>query len=115
MEVSLELSDGQARRVGSRAELETVKPEFRKEKDRHNELSKADIRSTVNGRIWEMLTAPGEHVNAGQDLVKLLDCGSAIVTAGVSATAYATNGVAEDASFWAPAGGTTIAGSRRNR
>lgn len=111
MEVSLELSDVQARLVGSRAELATVETELTKEEDRHNELSKADIRSTVNGRIWEMLTAPGEHVNAGQDLVKLLDCGSAIVTAGVSETAYQRLAVGQTATFRPRDGGPELAGT----
>ncbi|RUP08075.1 HlyD family efflux transporter periplasmic adaptor subunit [Hyphomicrobium sp.] len=111
MEVSLELSDVQARLVGSRAELESIEVDIAKEQERHDELSKAEIRSTVNGRIWEMLTAPGEHVNAGQDLVKLLDCGSAIVTASVSETAYQRLAVGQTATFRPRDGGAELKGT----
>lgn len=111
MEVSLELSDVQARLVGSRAELESVEAELVKEQERHDELSQVAIRSTVNGRIWEMLTAPGEHVNAGQDLVKLLDCGSAIVTASVSETAYQRLAVGQTATFRPRDGGEALKGT----
>jgi hypothetical protein len=34
------------------------------------------------------MTAPGEQVAAGQDLVKLLDCSGAVVTASVSESVY---------------------------
>ncbi len=111
MEISLELSDVQARLVGSRAELKSIETELAKEEERHDELSKADIRSTVNGRVWEMLTAPGEHVNAGQDLVKLLDCGSAIVTASVSETAYQRLAVGQTATFRPRDGGAELTGT----
>ena len=111
MEVSLELSDVQARLAGSRAELASVVAEVAKEIERHDELSQAEIRSTVNGRVWEMLTAPGEHVNAGQDLVKLLDCGSAIVTAGVSETAYQKLAVGQTATFRPRDGGPELTGT----
>ncbi|WP_245279940.1 HlyD family secretion protein [Hyphomicrobium sp. 99] len=111
MEVSLELSDVQARLVGSRAELASVEAEILKEQERHDDLSQAAIRSTVNGRVWEMLTAPGEHVNAGQDLVKLLDCGSAIVTASVSEGVYQRLAVGQTATFRPRDGGEILTGT----
>jgi multidrug resistance efflux pump len=111
MEISLELSDVEARLIGSRAELASVDAELAKEEERHDVLSQAQIRSTVNGRVWEMLTAPGEHVNAGQDLVKLLDCGSAIVTASVSETAYQRLAVGQTATFKPRDGGQELTGT----
>ena len=111
MEVSLELSDVQARLVGTRAELESLDAELAKEQGRHDGLAKVEIRSTVNGRVWEMLTAPGEHVNAGQDLVKLLDCGSALVTASVSETAYQRLAVGQTATFKPRDGGEELTGT----
>ena len=71
MEVTLALADVHARLNGSKRELATVEADISSETQRNEELSTAVLRSTVNGRIWEMLTAPGEHVNAGQDLLEI--------------------------------------------
>lgn len=42
----------------------------------------------VGGRVWEVLTAPGEQVAADQPLVSLVDCSRLIVTAAVSESVY---------------------------
>jgi len=58
------------------------------EQKRFSYLSQFDLTVPVNGRVWEIMTAPGEQVAAGQDLVKLLDCSGAVVTASVSESVY---------------------------
>jgi hypothetical protein len=50
--------------------------------------SNATVSATVRGRIWEVLTANGEEVRVGQDLLRVLDCGGAVVTATVSESVY---------------------------
>jgi multidrug resistance efflux pump len=110
MEVSLELSDVEARLTGSEAQLQAMETAISAEKSRQNEISHTAIRSIVNGRVWEMLTAPGEHVNAGQDLMKVLDCGSAIVTASVSATTYERLEIGQPATFTPRDGGPELTG-----
>lgn len=67
---------------------ENLASELIKEKDRLLYLSRFDLTVPVNGRVWEIMTAPGEQVAAGQDLAKLLDCSGAIVTASVSENVY---------------------------
>ena len=42
----------------------------------------------VNGRVWEMLAAPGEHVSKGQDLLRVLDCSHPVVSADVDEGVY---------------------------
>ena len=42
----------------------------------------------MRGSIWEIMTAPGETVVRGQDLVRVLDCSGVVVTATVGETAY---------------------------
>jgi multidrug resistance efflux pump len=111
MQASLELSDVEARLAGSRTELATTEAAIAKETARQKELTDTDIRSTVNGRVWEMLTAPGEHVNIGQDLVKLIDCGSAFVTASVSQTAYERLSIGQAATFIPRDGGPELKGT----
>lgn len=110
MEVALELTDVRARLEGSKAELAELQSRIDAEARRNDELSSAVIRSTVNGRVWEILTAPGEHVNAGQDLVRLLDCGSAMVTASVSETAYQKLRIGQSATFRPRDGGKELHG-----
>jgi multidrug resistance efflux pump len=110
MEVSLELSDVRARLEGSKAELAVLMARIDAETRRNEELSSATIRSTVNGRVWEILTAPGEHVNAGQDLMRLLDCGSAMVTASVSETVYQKLRIGQSATFRPRGGGNELHG-----
>jgi multidrug resistance efflux pump len=111
MEVSLELADVRARLGGSKTELAAIDANIAAETKRHEELSTAVLRSTVDGRIWEMLTAPGEHVNAGQDLLRLLDCGSAMVTASVSEMAYQRLAIGQKATFKPRDGGAELVGS----
>jgi multidrug resistance efflux pump len=110
MEISLELSDVQARLDGGRKELAAMETAVATEQIRQNENSRADIPATIKGRVWEMLTAPGEHVNAGQDLMKLLDCGSAIVTAGVSETVFERLSLGQSATFTPRDGGPELNG-----
>lgn len=61
---------------------------LRREQDRLALASKARLEAPVGGRVWEILTAPGEQVVAGQELVRLLNCSEALVTAVVSETVY---------------------------
>ncbi len=51
-------------------------------------LAEARISAPVGARVWEVLATPGEQVNRGQDLVRLLSCGAAVVTASVSESVY---------------------------
>ena len=110
MEVALELADVRARLEGSKAELAVLMTRIDAETRRNEELSSASIRSTVNGRVWEILTAPGEHVNTGQDLMRLLDCGSAMVTASVSETTYQKLRIGQNATFQPRGGGKELHG-----
>ena len=110
LDVEVELADVQARLVGTTKELETVKQDLIKEQERNNELSTAIIRANISGRVWEVMTAPGEHVNAGQTLMRLLDCGSAIVTASVSERTFQKLTIGQHATFRPSDGGETVRG-----
>jgi len=58
------------------------------ERERLQLNSEAAVLAPASGTLWELLTAPGEHVQRGQDLMRLLDCTAALVTAVVSETVY---------------------------
>ena len=58
------------------------------EQDRYALLSEAHIVAPATGSISEVLVAPGEQVQRGQDLLRVTDCGRAVVTAVVNEALY---------------------------
>jgi multidrug resistance efflux pump len=58
------------------------------ERLRVNRLTSATLNARVPGVVWDFLVDDGEFARRGQDLVKLVDCNSLIVTAGVSEPLY---------------------------
>jgi multidrug resistance efflux pump len=62
-------------------------------------IRNALVSAPGKGRIWEVLTSDGEEVHKGQDLVRLLDCSSTIVTAVVSETVYNRLRIGSEARF----------------
>jgi multidrug resistance efflux pump len=73
--------------------------ELAEEKARYAVLAAADMVAPANGSVWELLTAPEEQVHRGQDLVRVLDCGRAVVTAVVSEAVYSRLKVGSPARF----------------
>ena len=79
LEAELSTLDGRAKSIA--AELEQEQQHFA-------QVSRFDLKAPGKGRVWEVMTAPGEQVAPGQDLVKVLDCSGALVTASVSESVY---------------------------
>ncbi len=71
-----------------RSRLSFLDKELSKETEAFASDNKAVVTATVEGRIWETLTANGEDVRKGQDLLRVLDCAGAVVTATVSENVY---------------------------
>lgn len=86
------------------------------EADRTREQRAFDLASTAalaapaGGRVWEILTAPGEQVTAGQHLASVLDCSKLMVTAAVSESVYNTLSVGQPAKFIFREGGEPLRG-----
>jgi multidrug resistance efflux pump len=68
--------------------ISQLQSELLDEEKRFADLSSANVVAPVPGRVWEVLTANGEEVRRGQDLVRVLDCGGVVVTAAVSEAVY---------------------------
>jgi multidrug resistance efflux pump len=81
------------------------------EQARYAQLSSAAIVAPARGSVWEMLTAPGEQVRRGQELVRVLDCGGALVTATVSESVYNRLHIGSPARFQPRDGGDDLAGT----
>ena len=73
-------------------------------------MAEATIDAPVAGRVWEVLTAPGEQVIIGQELVRMLDCANPLVTAAVSEAVYNQLAVGMSASFTFREGGEALMG-----
>jgi multidrug resistance efflux pump len=58
------------------------------ERVRVNRLTSATLSARVAGVAWDFLIDDGEYARRGQDLVKLVDCSSLIVTASVVESLY---------------------------
>ena len=81
------------------------------EEVRFADLSEANITTPVAGRVWEMMTSPGEDVQAGQPLLKVLDCSGAVITANVTESVYNRLQLGDRATFEPNDGGQPISGS----
>jgi multidrug resistance efflux pump len=79
--------------------LAALRTELADETRRYEALARADLTAPVRGSVWEVLTAPGETVVRGQELVRLLDCSGLVVTATVGETAYNRLKIGDPARF----------------
>lgn len=109
-EMEIELADLDARLRGAALESAALDAAIAAERRRLADLAEASVTSGVQGRVWEMLTAPGEHVNKGQDLLRLVDCSAATITASLSERAYARLQVGQRATFRPREGGHELEG-----
>jgi multidrug resistance efflux pump len=81
------------------ARLVTLRKELAEETKSFDENSAVELLAPVTSRVWEMLTAPGESVVRGQDLIRLLDCSGAVVTATVGESVYNRLYIGQSANF----------------
>ncbi|WP_425248836.1 HlyD family secretion protein [Bradyrhizobium yuanmingense] len=81
------------------------------EEVRFADLTEANITTPVAGRVWEMMTSPGEDVQAGQPLLKVLDCSGAVITANVTENVYNRLQLGDHATFEPNDGGEPISGT----
>lgn len=93
------------------AEINWLNGEIASEQLHYVGRSEADIKAPISGRIWEMMTSPGEDVRAGQPLLKVLDCSGAVVTANVTEGVYNGLQLGEQTSFQPNDGGPAINGT----
>jgi len=98
-EVSQRLAELKADLRERDARLATLRKELAEEAKLYEEKSAAKLVAPVASRVWEMLTAPGESVVRGQDLVRLLDCSAVVVTAAVGESVYNRLHIGQSAEF----------------
>jgi multidrug resistance efflux pump len=79
--------------------IASLQGEIADETRRFEAVAAAELAAPVRASVWEVMTAPGETVVRGQDLMRLLDCSGVVVTATVGETAYNRLKIGGNASF----------------
>jgi len=98
-EMQLRLGDLNADVAALDAKIERLRAAVGQEEARFKSRSDVELALPPSGRIWELLTAPGEHISRGQELVHVIDCASAVVTANVNEAVYNRLRVGSPAKF----------------
>jgi multidrug resistance efflux pump len=89
-ETELKMKKGEldAQFAGVRTQIKHINDQISEEEARYRLRSEAMVALPSKGRVWEMLVGPGEFVNKGQDLLRVLDCSNPIVSANVDERVY---------------------------
>jgi multidrug resistance efflux pump len=111
VELSLRLSILKAELASARARSDALSQRVDAERVRLSRLASAELVSNVRGRVWEVIAGSGETVQRGQDIMKLVDCDSTIVTLSVSESVYNGLKAGDSAVFRAGDDGRTFAGT----
>jgi multidrug resistance efflux pump len=94
-----EVAAGEAAMQEQRARIAALESRIAQERVRANRLGSALLSSPVAGRLWEVLADNGEIVQRGQDVLRVVNCGSAIVTLSVTENVYNRLEVGSSAQF----------------
>lgn len=109
-EMRQRIADLRSDLTGLDAEAQQLEAALVSARSRYQTQSDAAMTLPVTGRIWEALVSPGEQIRVGQDLVRLIDCSTAIVTANVTESVYNQLSVGSSARFIPADGGNDLQG-----
>lgn len=87
-EIDLRLAELRAEHDSIAERLKQAKAQVSAESERLNRLRFAELTSPVKGLLWEYRAGDGEEVNAGSDILRLVDCGTVMITSTVSERLY---------------------------
>jgi multidrug resistance efflux pump len=79
--------------------LVAIKTRIEQERVRASALGRAALIAPASGVVWEALAADGEVVQQGQDVWRLVDCGSVIVSLSVTESIYNSLQIGDAAVF----------------
>ncbi len=98
-ELTLRKGELDAQLAAVRTQIKHMGDQISQEEERYRLRSEARVGLPTKGRVWEMLVGPGEYVNKGQDLLRVLDCSHPIVSANVDERVYNRLEVGSPATF----------------
>lgn len=84
VELRSEIAGTQAAVVDVQARQQAIATRISRARERVNGLSGGNLTAPVNGMLWEILAANGEYLERGDPVLKLVDCGSVMVSLSVS-------------------------------
>lgn len=87
-EIDLKLAELEAEQAQVQARVAEYERQISAEQVRVNRLTSATLDATVDGIVWDFGVDDGEYARRGQDLVRLADCRTLIVTASVTESLY---------------------------
>ena len=94
------IRDEQAARLDeAEARGQAVEERIDRERLRVNRAESASLTAPVEGQFWEILAGDGAHIERGDPVVRLLDCGGTIVTLSVTESVYNDLQVGDEARF----------------
>lgn len=112
------ISELQARKaeIDANAEAQSaifnaLEASIRTERLRVNQLTSSALQANVSGLVWDYLAVSGETVQRGQELLRLVDCDSAIVTLSVTERVYNGIQLGSSASFRMNGSGRLLQGT----
>jgi multidrug resistance efflux pump len=79
--------------------LDALRKQINEERLRLNRFTDAKIEAPVSGILWELMSGGGEYVRKAQDVLRLVDCTSSVVTASVREAVYNRLKVGDAAQF----------------
>lgn len=88
VELRSELAAIQTSIEDTRTRLAAIVQRIGSERERVSGLTGGDLPAPVDGLVWEVLAADGEHLERGDPILKLVDCGSVMVNLSVSEGVY---------------------------
>ena len=89
-EIALRIAESEADLRIRDERLDRLRSSMNEEAARFAVQQSAELAIPVSGQVWEVMTAPGEEVRAGRELLRILDCTGVVVSAVVSAKTYTT-------------------------
>jgi multidrug resistance efflux pump len=98
-ELEVQRAELQAALATQSAIVDSLEARIAVERLRVNRLSSNPLQSNVNGLVWDYHARSGEIVQRGQDILRLVDCDSTIVTLSVSENVYNTLQLGTPATF----------------
>ena len=111
-ELRLRVGELEAEAEAVRSQMVLLSGQIAEEDSRYHQRADALVVLPPSGRVWEMLTGPGEHVSKGQDLMRVLNCAHPIVSANVDEGVYNRLEVGAPAEFRPSQGGGKIYAAR---
>ncbi|MEW9806547.1 HlyD family secretion protein [Mesorhizobium marinum] len=87
-DLSVRLEEMRAQLDAEKLRAGNLEKRIDEERLRKNRLDLAQLKANVDGSVWEILATDGETVQRGQDVLRLVDCASTIVTLSVAESTY---------------------------